>query len=177
MGKTAKHWPRKIELPDGSIVVATSGSHAQRLRTMAWIDLRKSRKAQKAKSASPKVQPVKPPEATDFERHMEMRRKVNFERALRNPNENRVWERLELLGGWERQVVWRGRIFDFFHAAKGVAIEVDGLEHNEQYDAERDREAGAAAGIIVLRVRNHSDADLDDAIAVWRQCGLWQRRR
>ncbi len=36
---------------------------------------------------------------------------------------------------WTRQSVWGYRIFDFWCHEKGIAVEIDGLTHDKDYDA------------------------------------------
>lgn len=55
---------------------------------------------------------------------------------------------------WTRQAIWGHRIFDFWSAELGAAVEVDGWSHDPDYDAYRDEYNFRRSGIVVLRVRN-----------------------
>lgn len=55
---------------------------------------------------------------------------------------------------WTRQAIWGHRIFDFWSAELGAAVEVDGWSHDADYDAYRDEYNFRRSGIVVLRVPN-----------------------
>ena len=78
---------------------------------------------------------------------------------------------------WTRQALWGYRIFDFWCAAKGIAIEIDGPEHRKAYDEARDRYNFDRSGIVVIRVKNFDDQMM--ATAIWRvnQESDWKARR
>ncbi len=57
------------------------------------------------------------------------------------------------------------RIFDFFCSELGVVVEVDGPEHNEDWDTFRDEGTFRSSSIVVLRVRNRNEEDAAEAVA------------
>ena len=84
--------------------------------------------------------------------------------------EDRLWQSLrrDSLGvRFRRQVVIDRFIADFYCAARGVVVEVDGAVHlvRRERDAERDR-IFAAMGLRVVRVRNEEVLlDLDAVVS------------
>lgn len=98
--------------------------------------------------------------------YMRMRKAQNIERSIHNPNENWMAERLKVTGiKFSRQAIWGYRLFDFWNHVLGVAIEVDGDEHNPNYDAYRDEYNFRRSAIVVLRARNQDESDADKIIA------------
>jgi very-short-patch-repair endonuclease len=100
----------------------------------------------------------------EFERLLELR-DINMERALKNTNENLVYENLLKTNydrdfSWERQYVFGYRIFDFYSPKFKVAVEVDGVEHNKEYDNYRDEYLFRVHGIVVVRCRNKNLKDI-----------------
>ncbi len=103
---------------------------------------------------------------TNAEQHRHMREMQALNKARYVPAEEWAWKRIRKTGGkWERQAIWSCRIFDFFSIKRGIAVEIDGDTHNPTYDAIRDEYNFFRSGIVVLRVRNFNEADLDAAIA------------
>lgn len=97
-----------------------------------------------------------------------MREMQALNKARYVPAEEWAWKRIRKTGGkWERQAIWSCRIFDFFSIKRGIAVEIDGDTHNPTYDAIRDEYNFFRSGIVVLRVRNFNEADLDAAIAAY----------
>ena len=100
--------------------------------------------------------------------------KLAFARQLRRemtPQERIFWERLRdrRLNGWKfrRQQLIDGFIADFFCAAIGVVLELDGAVHHDQqeYDAHRDR-SFAARDLLVIRIPNERiERELDAVLA------------
>lgn len=78
---------------------------------------------------------------------------------------------------WTRQAMWGFRIFDFWNAEIGCAIEIDGPEHNAEIDRYRDEYNFRRSGIVVLRVKNFDVADMNAAIRNIHDLGGWQERR
>lgn len=79
---------------------------------------------------------------------------------------------------WTRQAQWGYRLFDFWSAKLGVAVEVDGSEHKKEYDAYRDEYNYRRSGIIVLRVRNMNEEDAQKALLEIASCKEdWRQRR
>jgi very-short-patch-repair endonuclease len=107
--------------------------------------------------------------------YMRMRQDQNLRAALSNENEN--WM-ADLLGAeWKRQAIWGKRIFDFWNALLGIAIEVDGTEHDSEYDCYRDEYSFRRSGIVVLRVRNGNAEDAEKAIRFVKSADLWSVRK
>lgn len=103
---------------------------------------------------------------------------INLRRALTNPNENWMADHLCSTGlKWSRQAQWGFRLFDFWCSEKGVAVEVDGAEHDKGWDAFRDRQDYERSGIVVLRVRNRNEEDAARALAQISKAGSWNSRR
>lgn len=78
---------------------------------------------------------------------------------------------------WTRQAMWGYRLFDFWCHELGIAVEVDGPEHNQEYDVARDRYNYFRSGILVLRVRNFNEADADKAIKAIESSEAWKTRK
>jgi len=78
---------------------------------------------------------------------------------------------------WTRQASWGFRLFDFWCHAIGVAIEVDGPEHDVYADELRDQLDFNRSGIIVLHVRNWQEHDADEALANVQRYPSWNARR
>ncbi|MGI4873243.1 MAG: DUF559 domain-containing protein [Janthinobacterium lividum] len=118
------------------------------------------------------------PTTKDESDYLRVRQEQNIVRSANNPNENWAKGHLESLGiKWSRQALWGYRIFDFWNATLGIAVEIDGLEHNKDYDASRDAYNFDVSGIVVLRVRNQNMEDMAAALLqIGHSCYWWQRR-
>jgi len=82
------------------------------------------------------------------------------------PGEARMWLllRMQRCGvSFRRQVPAFGYILDFYSAAVGLAVEVDGSVHNPAQDAKRDADLGKR-GIRTLRFTNRQV--LEDSVRV-----------
>lgn len=88
-----------------------------------------------------------------------MRRMKSLNAAASSKNVNEDWMAEKLDKTWSRQVVKGFRVFDFWNHKLGVAIEVDGNEHDRDYDNYRDEYNFRRSGIVVLRVRNMNESD------------------
>lgn len=87
--------------------------------------------------------------------YMKLRKAQNWEIAKRSKAECWMRDNLRIAGlKFCRQQQWGMRLFDFWNAKLGIAIEVDGPEHNPSYDAYRDEYNFRRSGIVVLRVPN-----------------------
>lgn len=78
---------------------------------------------------------------------------------------------------WNKQCAWGFRLFDFWNHRLGVAIEVDGPEHNEETDLIEDFKEWERSRIITIRVRNFNR---DDATYCMEKLPLvepWDARR
>lgn len=117
---------------------------------------------------------------TDADQHayMKMRQNQNKQICTTNRNENWMFEILKRTGlKWSRQAQWGYRLFDFWNAAKGIAVEVDGPEHDPEYDCIRDAFNYKKSGIVVLRVRNGNDEDAAKTVVAIHSSGTWNERR
>lgn len=119
------------------------------------------------------------PANSEQHQHMDMRQKQNRAVALRNPNEKWMAGLLaQTEHKWTRQARWGWRIFDFWNHTLGIAVEVDGPEHDAERDAERDSYNLRRSGILVLRVRNGNEHDAHRALQeIGRSVTWWERRR
>lgn len=95
--------------------------------------------------------------------YMAKMKALNISKCVTNENENLVWSKLSK--GWTRQAVRGYRIHDFWNHELGCAIEVDGTEHDREYDNYRDEYNFRRSGVLVLRVRNRNMEDLDSVLA------------
>jgi very-short-patch-repair endonuclease len=108
--------------------------------------------------------------------YMRMRQEQNRDQFSRAEE----WVRCALLKTkhkWTRQAIWGCRIFDFWNHSFGIAIEVDGQEHDHEYDAARDAYNYWCSGILVLRVRNFVETDLQSALEVIGRGETLQERK
>jgi very-short-patch-repair endonuclease len=117
---------------------------------------------------------------TKAEQHgyMRFRQSQNVSKSLFNSNENWMHDILASTGlKWNRQIIWGKRLFDFWNGFLGVAIEVDGEEHNLEYDAYRDEYNFRRSGIVVLRVRNRNEQDAITAVSWIGKAGSLAQRK
>lgn len=129
---------------------------------------------------NPAYRPLRWPTRAEEAAYLKARREENLVRSGANPNENWMELRLRELrcaGKWRRQHQWGYRIFDFFDNSKGIAIEVDGREHDRTYDSYRDVHNFLRSGIVVLRVRNRNEADATAAAEAANRLCPWRVRR
>ena len=109
---------------------------------------------------------------------MKLRQAQCLTNSLRSKSETWMAYHLATTGlRWIRQARWRGRIFDFWNREKGVAVEVDGREHNQLKDAQSDKMAENLGRILVFRVRNMNDADAQKALSQILLTGSWADRK
>ena len=117
---------------------------------------------------------------TDAEQHAYMRERQAQNKAKTKNNKNERWAagRLkESVKKWTEQAQWGYRLFDFWCAELGVAVEIDGPEHNQKYDAHRDEYNYRRSGIVVLRVRNRNEEDMRRCLlAIASECS-WKDRK
>jgi very-short-patch-repair endonuclease len=110
--------------------------------------------------------------------YMRKRTAENRARSKSNACENWMAEKLKGSGfKFSRQVSWGFRVFDFWCAALGIAVEVDGPEHDAKYDAHRDEYNYRRSGIVVLRVRNWIEEDAAAALTKIAKAVTWKERR
>ncbi len=111
--------------------------------------------------------------------YMKTRREQNLSISEQSAAEKWAAEHLRRakVGNWHRQHPYGVRIFDFWHAKRGIAVEIDGDEHCAEYDQVRDSFAFLRSGIIVLRVRNFDESGMAEAISHIQNIGLVKERR
>lgn len=103
---------------------------------------------------------------------------MNLAKSLSNENENWAARKLGETGlKWKRQATWGCRIFDFWNHEKGIAVEIDGPEHDRKVDAIRDQYNFLRSAIVVIRVKNGDEAGLIEAIKRIVIESSWQERR
>jgi very-short-patch-repair endonuclease len=78
---------------------------------------------------------------------------------------------------WTRQAIWGCRLFDFWSSKLGIAVEIDGLTHNKNYDKARDQYNFYRSGILVLRVENYNESQMELALAEIEKADDWQTRK
>jgi very-short-patch-repair endonuclease len=111
--------------------------------------------------------------------YMRRREQQNLGLSLRNQNENQAAAIIatESRLRWQRQKPWGCRLFDFWCGHKGVAIEIDGPEHNDGYDSARDRYNSLRSCIVVFRVPNGDLSALRSALQQVHAMPSWKERR
>jgi len=105
---------------------------------------------------------------TNSQQNEYMRQRQRQNKAKYVPAEEWAWGQIKGRAGkkWSRQAMWGCRIFDFWCAELGIAVEIDGDTHDPEYDQVRDRYNYYRSGILVLRVKNFDENDLALALAV-----------
>lgn len=78
---------------------------------------------------------------------------------------------------WTRQAIWGCRLFDFWCNELGIAVEIDGLTHDKDYDQARDQYNFFRSGIIVLRVPNYDEQAMIAAIKQIQSADTWAIRK
>jgi very-short-patch-repair endonuclease len=110
--------------------------------------------------------------------HMAMRQAENRKICKTNRNENWMLEKLTETGRkWTRQARWGFRLFDFWNHDLGVAVEVDGPEHDQDRDAYIDAHFMKKSGILTIRVKNRDEAGARAAIEAISKAMSWNARR
>ena len=116
------------------------------------------------------------PSNTSGHNHMKLRNKQN-----KKLTKAELWAKNQLdqkaKVKFNTQVIWGYRIFDFWSHELGIAVEIDGSEHDKVYDKKRDNYNYLRSGIVVLRVRNYNTDDLNKAIETINNSDLWLERR
>ena len=117
---------------------------------------------------------------TSREAHAYMRERAEQNKALSKNNPNEQWAKARLDNTphkWTAQAQWGYRIFDFWCARLGVAVEIDGREHDPEYDAYRDEYNFRRSAVVVLRVRNRNESDMQRVIQALGKISTWADRR
>jgi very-short-patch-repair endonuclease len=108
---------------------------------------------------------------------MKMRQFQNRGKSI-SPAEHWAELRLRETGlKFNKQTQWGYRLFDFWNDPFGVAIEIDGKEHNIVKDQSKDEFNFNRSAIIVLRVKNFDESDMDLAIKKILALDSWMSRR
>jgi very-short-patch-repair endonuclease len=76
-----------------------------------------------------------------------------------------------------RQAIWGCRLFDFWCAELGIAVEIDGLTHDKNYDRIRDKYNFYRSGIIVLRVKNFDEEQMKIVLRKVQESDNWAVRK
>jgi hypothetical protein len=76
---------------------------------------------------------------------------------------------------WTRKAIWGCRLFNFWNARKGVAIELDGPKPDA--GDEEDRHARERSGIAVYRVKSFDESQLRSAMSKAECLEDWGIRR
>ena len=104
------------------------------------------------------------------------KRKLQRQSAV-NQNENQVRDALRCAGiKFSRNSQFARRFVDFYIHLLGACIEVDGPEHNKEYDELRDIWL-FKQGILVFRMKNGDSKRLDDIISQIKRCSSAADRR
>jgi very-short-patch-repair endonuclease len=124
------------------------------------------------------LKPLRYPTTREMSEYMRMRQKQNNARGL-TAAESMALKYLETHTPhrWGHNAMWGYRLFDFWNAQTGVAFEIDGPEHNEQYDAYRDEYNFIRSGIVVLRVKNFDMRGMAVAVDKLSTFHPWSERR
>lgn len=118
------------------------------------------------------------PGTVETHKYMKERQRQNIFNCKKSKAEEWMKNRLlETNLKWNRQMQWGYRLFDFWNHEFGIAVEVDGAEHNKTYDEYRDAYNFKRSAIIVLRVRNFNETDADQVINQIKVSEKWLDRR
>lgn len=110
--------------------------------------------------------------------HMQMRQRQNRVNCLRSAAEEWLRRKLDASGfAWSRQAQSGYRLFDFWNHRLGIAVEVDGPEHDRDADLAHDLWLLQCRGILVLRVRNFDEEEAAKALAAIASAESWNKRR
>lgn len=120
----------------------------------------------------------KSPSSKEQAAHMAMRKVQNIDQSRHSKAEEWMYEKLKHTGHkWSRQAVWGWRVYDFWCHELGIAVEVDGPEHDISYDAKRDAYNWKRSRIIVLRVNNFDEDDARKTLKAIATAQKWNERR
>lgn len=107
-----------------------------------------------------------------------MKKLQNEARVLSMSNQGENWAdgilRTSCLH-WTRKTIWGCRLFDFWNARKGVAIELDGPKPDA--GDEEDRHARERSGIAVFRVKSFDESQLRLVMSKAESLEDWGIRR
>src|SRR3990167_5630827 len=107
------------------------------------------------------------------------RKRQNLKRCRLSKAEEWMFDKLKKTGlKWSRQACWGFRLFDFWCAKKGIAVEVDGPEHKYRKDKDEryDRHNYDISGILVIRVSNFDEEMAEKCIEIIGKEIDWKTR-
>lgn len=78
---------------------------------------------------------------------------------------------------WSRQARWGWRLFDFWNHTLGIAVEVDGREHNSERDKLRDSIEWDRSRIVIYRVPNFDQQSAVSVLEKINRSETWNERR
>lgn len=118
------------------------------------------------------------PYTHEHAQHMKMRQTQNVVRSVSSKAEDWALSYLEKTEyKWTRQAIWGWRVFDFWNHQLGIAVEIDGPEHDSDYDSKRDAKNWKTSRIVVLRVKNFDEHDMQLALEAISNSDSWNERR
>ena len=110
--------------------------------------------------------------------HMKMRQVQNIEQSRYSRAEAWAADKLDSTGlKWTRQSIRGWRVFDFWNHRLGIAVEIDGKEHDPIKDARNDANNWKVSRIVVIRVKNFDEDDMDKALKEIAESKTWNERR
>lgn len=116
-------------------------------------------------------------------RYINTKEKTEYMKSMQSLNRRKTvdsedwfWNKIDKTG-WNRQCIWGYRIFDFWNSYLGCAIEIDGTNHDSDYDKYRDEYNFRRSGIVVLRIRNYNEDDFNSAMSVIGKINTHSERR
>ena len=110
--------------------------------------------------------------------HMRMRKQQNIAQSKYSKAESWAEEQLKTTGyKWTRQATWGWRVFDFWNHVLGIAVEIDGIEHDKGNDSARDAKNWKTSRILVIRVNNFDDVGMAKALETIKTAQTWNERR
>lgn len=121
---------------------------------------------------------IKWPINAEMHAYMAGRQRMNRVSCLKSKAEAWIYSLLKPSGlTWTRQAQWGYRLFDFWCAELGIAVEVDGPEHKKNWDAFRDDHNYRVSGILVIRIPNFDNAAAANALIKIGKSTSWNERR
>lgn len=107
--------------------------------------------------------------------------RMNKANCKKNVCENIVHAKLKEAGyQFKRQRRWGFRIFDFWCHRLGLAIEVDGKNHNPIFDKKRDDQDFKRSAILVYRIKNehvYNALAIEELLRKIKHTSAWNSRR
>ena len=110
--------------------------------------------------------------------HMRMRKQQNIVKSRYSKAETWAKAHLQMTNyKWTRQAIRGWRIFDFWNHTLGIAVEIDGTEHDKNHDLIRDTENWETSRILIIRVNNFDDIGMTKALETIKLSQTWNERR